>query len=287
MNQKTFLRPSPLALLSLVAIAATFVVAVMLTRAVPELRVRSFSVNPTAEPLVRGVHARVTAGSVFVERSLPALAFFLEPGQSLDPRLPPGPFEAIFTVTFSPGSVGAARIGAEIRGGSLLINMKGREIATDHAGQEPRLVLSREPIVMGASLRQAVFEFRADGSGPTGLRAMWQPEGSLVPLPMPTGGARLVDDPAVAGLVLAQQMNCSACHRSEDPALMALLSAAPAPLLGQIGARARPAWIHGWLTDPQSARGRGDAAALSFLGERRATDRRFDRIPRVDGGTAQ
>ncbi|MCZ6445904.1 MAG: hypothetical protein O6758_06940, partial [Planctomycetota bacterium] len=110
-------------------VAAALVVTVIVVAII----IRSAPVGPPQEasdtrdqlqeavPAVPGVRAVLTAAGVTVQRRLPAMAFALGDGQTLDARLPPGPFDGEFIVTFHPGAVRRAALGAEIQGGSLMI----------------------------------------------------------------------------------------------------------------------------------------------------------------------
>src|SRR5262245_17335909 len=70
----------------------------------------------------QGVRGRLTAGELMVERALPAVAFALDAGQSLDARLSAGvEFEGEFNVTVRPGPVRQARLGGIVQNGSIII----------------------------------------------------------------------------------------------------------------------------------------------------------------------
>ena len=214
-----------------------------------------------AAPAVPGVRAILTAAGVTVQRRLPAMAFALGDGQTLDAQLPPGPFDGEFIVTFHPGAVRRAALGAAIQGGSLMIQRKGKVLASDYASDKPR-VLMTDTVFLPSRLVTFTYRFRRDGGGPTRLRALWQPQDSAVAVALPSGGGGLLADDAVAGFALVQQLNCVACHISKDPDLQAELDINAAPILGQIGARARPDWIRNWIAQPQSLKGGAFMPAL-------------------------
>ncbi len=104
-----------------VAVVVTIVVAILMLRAAPTKLVRSDSTGrgnfdeTTQLPL--GVQLVATVGPTTVQRRLTTAAFALSEDQTLDARLPAGPFEAEITVTFHPGAVRRAAIGAEVLGG--------------------------------------------------------------------------------------------------------------------------------------------------------------------------
>src|SRR5688572_17201239 len=82
-----------------------------------------------------GVVARITPisgggkagswGSHSVERRLPTMAFALQPGESLDARIEPGPFKAEFEVPFYTALSRQAQLGVEIQGGKVIVRRRG------------------------------------------------------------------------------------------------------------------------------------------------------------------
>jgi mono/diheme cytochrome c family protein len=201
------------------AILATIVAAVILVRVAPTGRPPTASQSTLAtddRPRNPGVLATVRAGETSVERRLPALAFALEPGQSLDARVPAGPFEARFDVTFHPGSVRRARVGADMSGGTLSIERAGQPVATT---TDPEGRVTSNLLYFPDRTSTLTYTFRADGEGPVLLRALWQPDIASAPMPFPAQGGEWARDTEVTGL-------------------------------GAIGARARPSWIRQWVTRP-------------------------------------
>ncbi len=194
-----------------------------------------------------GVQATVKAGTVSVQRYLPAPAFALEGSQTLDPRLPPGPFTAELQVTIDPGPVRRARIGAEVQGGTLSIERRGTPLVTADAAAQAATVMS-EPVYLPGRLVTFVYRFEANGGGPVRLHALWRPQHAQVDLPLPADGAPLLSSAADQGLVLVQRLNCVACHDAGEHER--LLSVSPAPRLERVGERVRPGWIRSWLRDP-------------------------------------
>ncbi len=221
-----------------------------------------------------GVLAILSAGDISVERTLPALAFSLTEHQSLDRRLSPGPFEGEFQVTFNPGPVRRARLGAEVQGGSLLIQRDGKPLLSDYAGAEARVVMTPETVFLPRRAQTFTYHFRADGNGPTRLRALWLPEGSFRPLALPSGGAALFEDDGLRGSLLALHFNCVACHASENPRLQGDLDVNPAPILGHVGQRVRPAWLRRWLAGPAALK--PGAAMPRLFGESAADAERIE-----------
>lgn len=199
-----------------------------------------------------GTSIIIRAGGVEVHRALPMAAFAIQADQSLDPRIPAGPFECEMTVSFLSGAVRDAHLGAEIQNGSVIIHPAGRAFtAEDAAGNQPKTVIGRDLLSFTRAPQQVTYLFKSTGEGPARLRALWQPLDLGIPLPLPSAGAPLLlNDDALAGMALVQQFNCAACHQSADPQLQAQLHVAPGPVLGNIGQRVRPRWLHQWLENP-------------------------------------
>ncbi|MHC4947433.1 MAG: hypothetical protein ACYTG1_04125 [Planctomycetota bacterium] len=249
------------------ACAVTLGIVAVILRSAPrsDLRQRTearLERDARAAPPRVGVTAALAAGEVTVSRSLPALAFALAEGQTLDPRLPAGPFDAVLDVTFRRGAVRQAWLGAELRGGQLIVRRGDEVLLSDFAGDERRLVMTTLPVALGRPVQRLTYEFRGRAAGPRALRAMWRPVDAEAALPLPSEGSPLVDRTALRGLVLAQQLNCARCHHVADDAARARLEASPAPVLGDAGGRLRPAWIRRWLRDPAALDARAPMPAL-------------------------
>lgn len=237
------------------AVVVTIVVAVLIFRAAPTQPVRSASTargeyDGTTQPPM-GVQLVATAGPTTVHRRLTTAAFALSENQTLDARLPTGPFEAQITVTFHPGAVRRAAIGAEVLGGTLIIKRRGELLKSDYGGREGRTILADDQYLPARPVT-FTFLFSRDATGPAQFRAVWQPEGSAVPLPLPVQTGGRFADKVAHGFALVEQFNCAACHVTDNARLQTQLAANPAPILGEIGARARPDWIHKWIVDPQA-----------------------------------
>ena len=197
-----------------------------------------------------GVVVTVRAGGIEIQRSLPAASFTLDEAQSLDPRLPPGPFEAELLVTFDRGEVRDAYIGAEIRGGGLIVFRDEQMLRSSYAEAESKLVMTLEPVILGRPRETLKFVFVAEGPWPVQFRAMWRPLEATVAHELPSYGLGLVEGGNAGGLAQAIDRQCASCHRSDRAAVQRMLEPASAPNLSLIGQRTHPAWIRSWLTDP-------------------------------------
>ena len=239
------------------ALVVTIVVAVLLLRAGPKKMEHAAGtgqeVFDDGVPPPFGVGLVATAGQTTVHRRLATAAFGLSESQTLDARLPSGPFEAEITVTFHSGAVRRAAIGAEVLGGTLIIKRRGEVLESDYGGPGGRTILAPDQYLPARPVT-FTYVFNGDATGPARFRAVWQPEGSVVPLPLPILAGGVFADEESHGLALVEQFNCAACHASDDAPLQAQLASNPAPILGEIGQRARPSWIRKWIVEPQAFR---------------------------------
>lgn len=262
---------------TVLAVAVTAALAVYLVRSAP-IQGPANGAGPAmkdgagpSNPASIGVVGSLEAGGARASVRLTSAAFALQSDQALDPRLPPGPFSAAIDVTFDPGAVRRAAVGAELRGGSLVIERRGKAVLTEEALAAPRQVMS-ELLYLPGELFTLTYRFHANGAGPPLLRALWRPETTAVAIPLPATGTHPVTDQTIAGLSLVRQLRCAACHAAGDASLAALLTTPYAPYLGAVGARARPDWIRRWVGGPQSIKP-GAAMPALFAGTADSADR--------------
>ena len=173
------------------------------------------------------------------------------PGISMvDFHIPPGPFEADIEITFRPGSVREAYLGAEITGGSVIIMRDGDVLQSGFGDQAGARVMTNLPVALTRSVERITYIFRSDDAGPVRFRAIWRPFGVSGDVLLPVVDDPFRHDPALPGMLLAQQRNCAACHHSRNPELQQKLLVAPAPNLAGIGSRVQPEWLRRWLVAP-------------------------------------
>lgn len=104
-----------------------------------------------------------------------------------EPSIPAGPFEGEFIVTFQPGKVRHALVGALIQGGSIIVMHEGQVLLSDFAdASAEKIVLTRLPHWLPLRHEQLTYAFKTDGSGPIRFQPYWQPEGTERPVPLPS-----------------------------------------------------------------------------------------------------
>jgi mono/diheme cytochrome c family protein len=102
----------------------------------------------------------------------------------------------------------------------------------------------------------------------------------------------LSDDPLEGGLLLAGELGCINCHRSDEEAIHRF-APKQAPILSDVGQRVRPEWMMQFLADPQSIKpgttmpslfsgweeGERNEAVLALVNFLASTGRPADRAP--------
>ncbi|MCZ6837270.1 MAG: hypothetical protein O7G85_15955, partial [Planctomycetota bacterium] len=208
--------------------------------------------KPISEIGSTGVEVTLRSGDIEITRTLPHGAFTLNENESLDPRLPSGPFEATITLTFDRGAYREAYLGADIRGGGLIIYRDGEMLRSSYAEDEVKRVMTHQPITLSRKREQLVYEFQAEGPWPIQFRALWRPFETPVAHDLPVTGKPALDGDVLQGMKLAIDLQCASCHRAPNDALQALLEPASAPDLSDVGRRIKPSWLRTWLKDPKS-----------------------------------
>jgi hypothetical protein len=169
---------TPPHLLALMAIAllATVVFAVVVVQNVPtiEFGTQRSEFGTEADVLTPGVYATFTAGGRSIERTMGGLDIRVERGAAIDDDLPTGPFEASFVVLFDNVVARQAYVGAQIRGGQLIVRRDDRVLVSDHAGDDTRLAMSTFPIPFAAGRHRMIYEFNTTGDGPYVIRGLWR-----------------------------------------------------------------------------------------------------------------
>ncbi|MHC4811272.1 MAG: hypothetical protein ACYTEV_13040 [Planctomycetota bacterium] len=121
-----------------------------------------------------------------VSRTLPWATFALERGQSLDPRIPPGPATVLLEVTFRPRGDALGRVGGAITGLSMILERPadGADLWVDAASTRTRESLSGSPQWMRQPVERLDYTLRRTRDGAMSFRAIREPfdEGRVRPL---------------------------------------------------------------------------------------------------------
>ncbi|MBC23691.1 MAG: hypothetical protein CMJ32_07220, partial [Phycisphaerae bacterium] len=250
-----------------IVMAGGLVLAYVLSDPVPAI---TYSKLTYSDPEVRpvrsrgGVPVKLTAGDTVVTRSLPAVGFDLEEGESLHRDIPPGPFEIMMNVDLEQPRDLAGRMGASFTNGQFSIERNGNVIVEGVAGEEPARVMT-ESLFLPAGNQKLVMRYRHDGNGVARLRGLWRPRsanGDLdIPIPIGSFG---VDSVTRGGWYVAG-LNCIRCHEA-DLESDHWLAGAGGPVLTGVGSRVGSQWLRTWLKDPSSLKPETSMPSL-FHGE--------------------
>lgn len=148
--------------------------------------------DPAIEPFpILGTRAWIEgADGTIVERDLPWAAFALEAGQSLDPRIEPGPFAAVIEVTFRPRGDALGRLGASLSGMRMILERAGAtdDLHVDAAAARTRESLSGDPVWVRTPVERLDYTLRRTRDVGASFRAIRRPFDRSQPQPLPSAG---------------------------------------------------------------------------------------------------
>jgi glucose/arabinose dehydrogenase/cytochrome c551/c552 len=218
---------------------------------------------------------------------------------SPDPRLPPGPFEVVWTGIIHWREQAPVSFHAFV-GGELSVDVDGikalegrRQAETSRVG--PATTVDRPPGHYRLTIR-----FRSLPDVPARLQLFWEsPSFAREPLPAWILGHLATDRSATLardeqiehGRAAARRLGCARCHQS---ALPGIADDGPGPSLADSGRRLSRAWLLKWLDNPSAVRSEARMPAL-FPPTRRGFVERWlvaealarpagDREPKRDSG---
>jgi glucose/arabinose dehydrogenase len=183
------------------------------------------------------------------------------------PRIPPGPFEVVWSGLLNLTDAAPVSFDAYICGevtmevdGALVLQGRG-ESETAHVG-------SREPLNRPRGLYRLRIRYRALADLPARLQIGWQGPGfSREPLPAWHLKHLAADVPPEArqeqraeeGRSAIGRLGCARCHKSAFPGVA---EPPPGPSLADAGRRLSRAWFLDWLADPAQVRPEARMPAL-------------------------
>jgi cbb3-type cytochrome oxidase cytochrome c subunit len=202
------------------------------------------------------------AGAVEVTRLEPTVALALGAGEAPHPRLAADGGTVHWEGYLNVLRAGNYRFQAVVRG-RFRLRLDGKEVLAAEGKDATPATQDSGEIRLEAGTHPLLVDFtRLPGAAR--LELSWRPPGfAREPLPYDAVGhlpnqvsAKLRNDTlAEHGRLLAEERNCTSCHRPEDGDRMARgLEKRQGADLSQVGRRVHPGWIYRWLEAPQKLR---------------------------------
>ncbi|MBI3464006.1 MAG: hypothetical protein HY000_13250, partial [Planctomycetes bacterium] len=175
------------------------------------------------------------------------------------PRIPPGPFEVVWTGVISLYERGEIRFGAYL-GGDATVVIDGETVLQARGRSANDWVGSPKGISREAGLYRVRVVFRSLAGVPARIQIWWQGESfSREPLPasrlmhvkreLPEAARQ--EELIARGRDAVERFGCRRCHSA---ALPSVADFAPGPSLAGLGKRVSRRWLFDWLADPAKVR---------------------------------
>lgn len=226
---------------------------------------------PAVEETLSGWYAVYTGGETVVKSHAASASFALPPGATIDPQIAPSGFVAEYSTEIRVNDPGKYRFGAEVEGGSALITVfdakSGVKLGSVSADASVKATSANTPFLpLAKGGIQVVVKFSRRGDAAARLRTVWEMESirdqgfrsEAVPIAatkVPKFGRIAAEAAKLTrrGRTLLGELGCTSCHAGADgKSSNSAVQVRQAPLLGEIGRRARPDWLLKWVLDPQA-----------------------------------
>ncbi|HEX4796057.1 MAG TPA: c-type cytochrome [Humisphaera sp.] len=207
----------------------------------------AFAADPPARPksLDPGLIATYSSGQRKIVRLALSSNFVLQAGESIHPQIGPD-----FTLDYD----GVIRV---LQAGDYAFSAADGAAITIDSAPAAKIHLAAGDHALHVHYRRK--------PGPARLQLTWSSDAfPAEPIPPAVLGHSAVPPEVGAsatierGRLLAEELNCIACHKSESPAMVGR----GAPDLSTIGSRVNPQWVVKWLEDPRHFRAHATMPAL-------------------------
>jgi cytochrome c551/c552 len=178
---------------------------------------------------------------------------------SAHPRLPPGPFEVIWSGVLWVRDPGPISFDAYLCG-ELLLEVDGVPVLRGHGARATAQIHSKEGLDRAPGLYRLTIRYRSLDGLPARLQIGWQaatlarqpvPAWHFKHLPAELSRAATEEQRAAQGRTEVGRLGCARCHQSAFPGVT---DPPPGPSLGGIEGRLQRAWLLDWLADPGKIR---------------------------------
>jgi hypothetical protein len=188
----------------------------------------------------------------------PKPAFYLG-SSSPHRRLPPGPFEVVWTGVILLQDPGPIRFSAFV-GGEVTVEVDAATVLEGRGLSDTTRIETKQPLARKLGPYRLMIRYQSLANVPARLQIWWEgPSFAAEPLPAWRLGHLKSQLPREAeqeslreqGRLAAGRFGCAGCHRA---ALPAISDPPPGPSLADAGRRLSREWLIEWLADPAKVR---------------------------------
>jgi mono/diheme cytochrome c family protein/glucose/arabinose dehydrogenase len=175
------------------------------------------------------------------------------------PRLPPGPFEVVWSGVIAFRESGSVSFSALV-GGEVTVSVDGATVLDGRGESDVSRVEAREPLQRPPGYYRLTVRYRSLADVPARLQLWWEgPSFAREPLPAWRLGHTAVqltpvvqkEELAARGRTAVGQFGCARCHQGAYPGVS---DPPPGPSLADAGRRLGKTWLLNWLADPAKVR---------------------------------
>ncbi len=185
-------------------------------------------------------------------------AFYLG-RSSPHPRLPPGPFEVVWTGAIDLAGSTPVSFDAFVAG-ELTVEVDGVVVLQGRSTDETSKIGPSKRLERPGGVYRLQVRYKSPVQGPARLQIWWQGDGfAREPLPAWRLKHTAADEPAALadeqladkGRLAVGWLGCARCHQGAFPGVS---EPPPGPALADLGQRVSHDWLLGWLADPAKVR---------------------------------
>lgn len=207
-----------------------------------------------------------------ISRIEPKPTFYLG-DSSPHPRIPPGPFEVVWTGVIHLQDRGPLTFSAFV-GGELKVEIDGVPVIEGKGMHEKAKLVSNHKLDREPGHYRLTIHYRSLKDVPARLQLFWEgpsfpsepvPAWRFSHFPKELPATAREDQMAAQGKAAVGQFGCARCHHAAFPGVS---DPPPGPSLTDIGSRVSRDWLMQWLADPAKVRPEARMPAL-FSGDRK------------------
>lgn len=207
------------------------------------------------------------------------------------PRIPPGPFEVVWTGTLHIKDPAPITFAAFVCG-EVVMEVDGKTVLQGRGQSETAQIRCKEELSRPAGVYRLKIRYRALADLPARLQICWQgPSFAREPLPAwqfkhlaGDVSDKIVREQLVEkGRRAVGQLGCARCHAASFPAVT---EPPPGPALADLNRRVQREWLRDWLEEPAKMRAEARMPAL-FSADRKGFVERWVVVEHLLGSGTQ